>query len=125
MIEIIVTAIAGVITAFGGAFAGWFFTRKKNNAEAEISELDGVEKAIKIWRETAENLLAEVNKHLEEKRNLSDEISKLNETITTLYAEVNKLKQINNRILCALRNITPENAKQVVDELTQHIEGHA
>ena len=132
MSETLIIALAGLITSFGSAFAAWVFARRKNiadgkkaEAEAEISELDSVEKAIKIWRETAENLLTEVNKHLEDKRNLADEIVKLNDTITTLYAEVNKLKSINNRNLCALKNITPENAKQVVDELNQHIEGHA
>ena len=129
--SVILALIGGPVVIVITAFTSWFFARRKNNAEAkkteaeaDISELDKVEKAIKIWREMAENLLSEVNKLLEEKGNLSDEISKLNETITTLYAEVNKLKSINNRILCALRNITPENAHEVVNELKQNIDGH-
>ena len=52
-VETIVTAIGG---AGGGGFFGWFFTRKKSNADAKGSELENVEHAIKIWRETAENL---------------------------------------------------------------------
>ena len=109
----------------------WVIARKKNladgkkaEAEADISELDSVEKAIKIWRETAESLLLEANKRTDDNRVLGDEIRKLNDTITRLYAEVNKLKSINNRILCALNNITPDNAKEVVDKLNQEIEQH-
>ena len=105
MSDILLTAIAGLITTFGGAFGGWFFTRKKNNAEAEISELQGVEKAIGIWRETAEKLTEEVKKLREENQNL--------------YFEICKLRSVNNRILKALSNITPDNAKQMVDEIKQ------
>lgn len=131
MSDIILMAIGGSITTFVAGFTAWIFARKRNNAdgkkaeaEAEISELDSVEKAIKIWRETAENLLLELNKKLEDNRMLGEEIRKLNDTITTLGAEVNKLKSINNRILCALRNITPETAQEVVDKLNEDIKDH-
>lgn len=132
MSDIILMAIGGSITTFFAGFTAWFFARKRNKAdgkkaeaEAEISELDSVEKAIKIWRETAESLLQELNKRIDDNKKLGEEISKLNDTITSLYAEVNKLKSINNRILCALNNITPDNAKEVVNKLNQEIEKHA
>lgn len=132
MSDILLTAIAGLLTTFGGAFAAWIFARSKNKAdgkkaeaEAESSELDSVEKAIKIWRETAESLSQEANKRADDNKALSEEIRKLNDTITNLYAEVNKLKSINNRILCALNNITPDNAKEMVDNLNKEIGKHA
>lgn len=56
-VETIVTAIG---SAGGGGFFGWFFTRKKTNAEAKSSELENVEHAIKIWREMSEQLKKEV-----------------------------------------------------------------
>lgn len=125
------TLILAIISGPLAIILTWLIARRKNKAdgkkaeaEADISELDSVEKAIKIWRETAESLLLEANKRTDDNRVLGDEIRKLNDTITRLYAEVNKLKSINNRILCALNNITPDNAKEVVDKLNKEIETH-
>lgn len=81
-VETIVTAIGG---AGGGGFFGWFFTRKKSNAEAKGSELQNVEHAIKIWRETAEKLSARVDE-------LSKEIDELRLDLLTVHRENKALK---------------------------------
>lgn len=81
-VETIVTAIGG---AGGGGFFGWFFTRKKSNAEAKGSELENVEHAIKIWRETAEKLSARVDE-------LSLEIDELRKDLVTVHRENKQLK---------------------------------
>jgi hypothetical protein len=76
-VETIVTAIGG---AGGGGFFGWFFTRKKSNAEAKGSELENVEHAIKIWRETAEKLSARVDE-------LSLEMDEMRLDLLTVHRE--------------------------------------
>lgn len=81
-VETIVTAIGG---AGGGGFFGWFFTRKKSNADAKGSELENVEHAIKIWRETAEKLSARVDE-------LSLEIDELRKDLVTVHRENKQLK---------------------------------
>lgn len=81
-VETIVTAIGG---AGGGGFFGWFFTRKKSNAEAKGSELENVEHAIKIWRETAEKLSARVDE-------LSKEIDEMRLDLITVHRENKALK---------------------------------
>ena len=81
-VETIVTAIGG---AGGGGFFGWFFTRKKSNAEAKGSELENVEHAIKIWRETAEKLSARVDE-------LSKEIDEMRLDLLTVHRENKALK---------------------------------
>lgn len=81
-VETIVTAIGG---AGGGGFFGWFFTRKKSNAEAKGSELQNVEHAIKIWRETAEKLSARVDE-------LSKEIDEMRLDLLTVHRENKALK---------------------------------
>ena len=81
-VETIVTAIGG---AGGGGFFGWFFTRKKSNADAKGSELENVEHAIKIWRETAEKLSARVDE-------LSKEIDELRADLVTVHRENKQLK---------------------------------
>jgi hypothetical protein len=81
-VETIVTAIG---SAGGGGFFGWFFTRKKSNADAKGSELENVEHAIKIWRETAEKLSARVDE-------LSKEIDEMRLDLLTVHRENKALK---------------------------------
>ncbi len=81
-VETLITAVGG---AGGGGFFGWFFTRKKSNAEAKGSEMDNVEQAIKIWRETAERLNARVEE-------LSKEIDELRNDLITVHRENKYLK---------------------------------
>lgn len=107
MRETLLVAVTSLLSSIGT----WLFARRKNKADAKISELKSVEMAIAIWREAAVKL--------------TEEVTKLREENKTLYAEINKLKSINNRILSALKNITPDNAKEVVEKLNSDIEGHA
>jgi septal ring factor EnvC (AmiA/AmiB activator) len=81
-VETIITAVGG---AGGGGFFGWFFTRKKSNAEAKGSELENVEQAIKIWRETA----LELSKRVDE---LSKEVEELRNDLITVHRENKQLK---------------------------------
>lgn len=81
-LETLVTAVGG---AGGGGFFGWFFTRKKSNAEAKGSELENVEQAIKIWRETA----MELSKRVDE---LSKEVEELRNDLITVHRENKQLK---------------------------------
>lgn len=81
-VETIVTAIG---SAGGGGFFGWFFTRKKTDAEAKGSELENVEQAIKIWRETAERLEQKVTF-------LEGQIKDLQQDLITVHRENKALK---------------------------------
>ena len=69
----------------GGGIIGYFVTRKKTNADAKGSELENVEHAIKIWRETAEKLSARVDE-------LSREIDDLRADLVTVHRENKQLK---------------------------------
>ena len=79
------TLITGLGAAGGGSFFTWIFARKKTNAEAKGSELENVEQAIKIWRETAEKLSARVDE-------LSKEIDELRADLVTVHRENKQLK---------------------------------
>ena len=81
-VETIITAVGG---AGGGGFFGWFFTRKKTNAEAKGSELENVEQAIRIWRETAEKLSKRVDE-------LSAEVDELRKDLISVHRENKQLK---------------------------------
>jgi len=79
------TLITAVGSAGGGCFFGWLFTRKKTNAEAKGSELENVEQAIKIWRETAEKLSKRVDE-------LSREVDELRNDLISVHRENKQLK---------------------------------
>lgn len=77
-----VTGLVGVL----GTWAGWFFGRKKQAAEVKGAELENVQEAIKIWRETALQLQQKVEK-------LETEMEQLRQEVATVHAENIRLKQ--------------------------------
>lgn len=81
-----------VLTAIGSAFAGWFFGRQKQRAEATQTELDNVHKAIEIWRKTAEDLKAEVEALKNTLKALQTEVSNLHTENNNLKRELDRLK---------------------------------
>lgn len=91
MEHLIDTLLVPVITTMAGAFSGWFFGRRKQQAEAQASELETVEKAVAIWREIAQDLKKELALQ-------SDEIGKLREEVSTLRRD-------NARLLTELKII--------------------
>ena len=51
MTEFFINTLVAVLTGIAGYFTG----RRKNVADARITEMDAVEKAISIWRNLSEN----------------------------------------------------------------------
>lgn len=88
------------------AFAAWFFARKKNNAEAESSELDNTAKAIKIWRELNEDL----------KRTLQADIDRLRDENCELKKQVTQVMEENESLRKKMRSLEAEN-KQLIKQL--------
>jgi len=120
--SIIITVISALFGGGIGSVLTFKATRKKAGAEAkgaeataESTELDNVEKAIKIWREMAESLKLE----LEASRKNYDEVAR---QVEALRKEVQKLNTISQRILKKLDKITHENLDQMVEEIKQEIQ---
>lgn len=81
------------LTAFFGAFIAWLFGRKKENVEVQGSEITNVQEAIKIWREMATDMKAEV--------------AELKEKIELLTTEVHTLRSENVELRQKLENNQP------------------
>jgi predicted RNase H-like nuclease (RuvC/YqgF family) len=69
------------ITAFFASAITWIFGRKKAQVEVEAGEITNVQEAIKIWREMATDMKAEV--------------AELKEKIELLTTEVHTLRSEN------------------------------
>lgn len=76
-------------------------------ADAKTTELENVETAIKIWRETAEQLSLKYDTVLLE--------------LERLRKEVNRLNRINTRIVKHLDRMTPENMEAIVEQIKQEL----
>lgn len=114
-----------VASVFGGGFVGSFLTvraqRKKATAEAkgaeanaESTELDNVEKAIKIWREMAESLKSELTAS-------NAKYEAVAKQVEALRRDVRKLNCTNRKILDLLENISHDNLEVTVKEIRDEI----
>jgi hypothetical protein len=126
--DAIVIALTGGVGAFISALVTWIFARRKNNAEADKSELDVVDKAIEIWRTLAQDLnkelvtLRQSNADLAKQVNcLTAKVEELTDENAKLSGEITRLRQVNNRIVKALKEITSENAEAIVAKLQKEI----
>lgn len=79
------TWLWSTLSAAGSAVITWFFTRRKQTADAIRTEIENVEKIATMWRETAERLEKKVEL-------LSKEIEILEQRMDTLHAENQSLR---------------------------------
>jgi hypothetical protein len=92
--EIIVPAITG----FFGALVTWLFGRKKEGVEVQSTEITNVQEAIKIWREMATDLKAEV--------------ADLKDKVDSLTTEIHKLRSENVELRAKLDENQPNKSKR-------------
>lgn len=102
--------------ALGGSLIGTLFTlratKKKAGEEAKASELDNVQDAISIWRQTAEKLQKELEQSGERHQSVQKEIESLRRAVT-------RLTTVNNKMVKLLDKITPENLDSMVEQIKQ------
>ena len=79
--------ILTILISASTAFLGWFFTKRKYNAEAVGTEIDNDTKVINLWKEWAENLKNDFDIKCNK---MSNEIEKLSERIQELETENKK-----------------------------------
>ena len=77
--------------------AGWFFGRPKQRMELQTSELENVDKAVKIYREMIEDLGAKYASAIEELKKANQRIKDLENSVEGLLTELKKYKQLNGK----------------------------
>ncbi len=95
------------LSAAAAAAITWIFSRRKNTAEAQQSELDNVEKAVEIWRGIATDLEAKFNA--------------LEHRVTNMQREIIKL-QIENEKLEAENKLLRDQVAELKSELSKHVQ---
>ncbi|MDA3943726.1 MAG: hypothetical protein PF694_09335 [Bacteroidetes bacterium] len=110
------TALITIVPTILGSFGGWFFGRKKTAAETKSVELDNVEAAVKIWRESAENLSQQLTIYNKELMSLRQENASLRDRLETLEDEIKEIRRANsslNRQVTQLKKKSQHNDKDV------------
>lgn len=93
----IISALTGITTAT----ITWHAARSKNKAESYVSELDAVERAVKVWRELGEEMQLKYEA-------LHDEIELLRVEVKVLREDNRQLKQENQRLLQQINTLPGE-----------------
>jgi cell division protein FtsB len=91
--------IINVVTGFVTAGITWYAARRKNRAESYVSELDAVERAVKVWRELGEGMQKKYE-------SLHDEVEILRGEVRGLSEENKELKKENQRLLQQIKTLT-------------------
>ena len=83
------TILPSITSVIAGIF-GWIIGRKKENVEVQKTEIENVSDAIKLWRETAQELKAEVAELKIKVEDLTNEINSLRTENIELRAKLNE-----------------------------------
>ena len=93
----IINALTGITTAT----ITWYAARRKNKAETYVSELDAVERAVKVWRELGEGMQKKYEA-------LHEEIEMLRGEVKVLREDNRELKKENQRLLQQIKTLSGE-----------------
>jgi hypothetical protein len=93
MYELIQPYLDNTLTAFFGGLIGWFFTRKKQNAEVSTTEIDNGGKVVELYKSALDDLPAryeEKYKHIEEMAQNVEKLFEKKEAILLQEIEYHK-----------------------------------
>ena len=94
LIENLGVIIAGLATGFGG----WFYGRKKANAEAEASQIENAEKLLIFYKNMVDDLGQRLENSILRFNAAENTIKQLEDRINELTEELKKYKQLNGKI---------------------------
>ena len=95
--EILKEPLLAFISLFLSTLVGWLFGRRKQQAETQTTELDNVDKAVKIYREMIEDLGTKYANAIDELKKANQRIKDLEASVEELRTELKKYKQLNGK----------------------------
>lgn len=94
LIENLGVIVAGLATGFGG----WFYGRKKADAEAEASQIENAEKLLSFYKNMVDDLGQRLENSILRFNAAENTIKQLEDRINDLTEELKKYKQLNGKI---------------------------
>lgn len=99
--------VGGAITTFIGAFASWFFTKKKYNSEVKATEIENMQKSLDFYHKLSDD----TNQRLEKIQSKND----------SLEAQVASLKVENSELkaMVASQSVKIDNLQKEITKLLE------
>lgn len=84
MNELLITIVTAVISSAASGWAGWFFARRKYNAEVESNDLQNLRDRVQVVNDIIATLKTELDRINDENQKLRNENDLMDQKITNL-----------------------------------------
>ncbi|AYO58182.1 cell wall anchor protein [Chryseobacterium sp. 6424] len=98
MNQIFIENLGVLLATLATGFGGWFFGRKKAQAEAESSQIENAEKLLGYYKNLVDDLGTRLESAIKKFNEAEQTIRELEERIDLLTEELKKYKQLNGKI---------------------------
>ena len=95
-IEVIITAIVGVVATFSSSFFTWLFSKKKYNAEVDRDKISNMEASLSFYEKLTESNNKILTDILDKSEKLAENNVQLMIEVQNLRAQVDTLTNIIN-----------------------------
>lgn len=103
-IEVIITAIIGLISSFASGWVSWFFTRKKYNSEVDSTIIANMKESLDFYKQLSDDNRTRLEEVLKRNDELEERDKKLEEEVRELRKQVfNLMGSICMDLTCTLR----------------------
>ena len=99
MQQILLENIGVLLATLATGFGGWFFGRKKAEADAETSQIENAEKLLNYYKALVDDLGTRLESAIKNFNEAQKTVRELEERIDALTDELKKYKQLNGKIL--------------------------
>ena len=87
-IGVVITAIIGIITSMVSAWASWFFTRKKYNAEVDNTIIESMKDSLEFYQKLSDDNKVRLDAAIKRSNELELEVRRLREQVDTLTMNI-------------------------------------
>lgn len=98
MNQIFIENLGVLLATLATGFGGWFFGRKKAQADAESSQIENAEKLLNYYKSLVDDLGTRLESAIKKFNEAEQTIRELEERIDALTDELKKYKQLNGKI---------------------------
>ncbi len=98
MNQIFIENLGVLLATLATGFGGWFFGRKKAQADAESSQIENAEKLLNYYKSLVDDLGTRLESAIKKFNEAEQTIRELEERIDALTDELRKYKQLNGKI---------------------------
>ncbi len=97
MNQILLENVGVLLATLATGFGGWFFGRKKANADAETSQIENAEKLLNYYKSLVDDLGTRLESAIKKFNEAEKTIHDLETKINDLTEELRKYKQLNGK----------------------------